>query len=283
MEYESLFALGPLLGVDDPDIVLSAAKLCDDLGVDTISTGGTIAFVMECAERGLVEAVLPSGRDLRFGDGEAVVEAIGLIPDRRGIGALLANGSRRAAEIVGRGSASFAMHVKGLEMPGYDPRTLQTMALGLAVGTRGADHNRSGAYDADFSDRADRLRGGLDSARLAIEAEDKSALMDSLILCKFVRGVFTDFHAESAEMLAAVTGWDITAEELRETSRRIVAAKRALNAREGWTIAEDTLPSRLLAEGPDDGGRGVLFRSRLDAMVAEYHRLRGAPTSDVRS
>ena len=122
----------------------------------------------------------------------------------------------------------FAMHVKGLEMPGYDPRSLQTMALGLAVGTRGADHNRSGAYEADFSEKADRLRGGPDSARSPIETEDRAAVMDSLILCKFLRGVFADFFAEAAAMLSAVTGWDVTptsfARSARSSRRRPEAA-----------------------------------------------------------
>src|SRR5213075_634173 len=119
------------------------------------------------------------------------------------------------AEEIGQDSISFAPQVKGLEIPGYDPRGLQTMALGFAVGTRGADHNRSGAYEADFSEKVDRRRGGLESVRLAIESEDRAAVMDSLILCKFVRGVFDDFYSESAEMLGAVTGWDISADELR--------------------------------------------------------------------
>jgi aldehyde:ferredoxin oxidoreductase len=274
LEYESLFALGPLLGVDEPNDVLESARLCDDLGLDTISTGGTIAFAMECVERGLIAGDLPSGRTLKFGDGGAVREAIELIPARCGLGELLALGSRRAAERIGGDSLSFAMHVKGMEMPGYDPRSLQTMALGLAVGTRGADHNRSGAYEADFSTQADRSRGGPESARLAIATEDRAAVMDSMILCKFLRGVFVDFHQESAAMLSAVTGWDVSAEELREIGRGIVDARKRVNIREGWTRAEDTLPPRLLVEAPDERQPNVLPRARLDAMIADYYRLR---------
>ena len=220
LEYESLFALGPLLGVSEPMAVLEAARLCDDLGLDTISTGGTIAFLMECVDRGLLDGKLPSGRLLQFGDGAAVREAIELVPGRDGLGSILALGSRRAAEKIGGDSHDFAMHVKGMEMPGYDPRSLQTMALGLAVGTRGADHNRSGAYEADFSEKVDRFRGGMDSARLAIETEDRAAIMDSMILCKFLRGVFVDFLEESAAMLSAVTGWDVSANELRANRER---------------------------------------------------------------
>ena len=107
------------------------------------------------------------------------------------------------------------MHVKGLEMPGYDPRTLHAMALGLAVNARGADHNRSGAYEADLSGDLDRLDGGDEHVAAAIETEDRAAVMDSMILCNFLRGVFTSPFEEWAALLAAVTGWDMTGEELR--------------------------------------------------------------------
>jgi aldehyde:ferredoxin oxidoreductase len=270
MEYESLFALGPLCGVDDPALVLRAAAACDDAGLDTISTGGTIAFVMECAERGWIDPrVGPSGRPLRFGDGESVLDAIADLVDRRGVGEWLALGSREAASRIGHGSADLAPHVKGLELPGYDPRALHAMALGLAVGTRGADHNRSGAYEADFSGKVDRRDGGVDSALAAIETEDRAALIDSLILCKFLRGVFADLYAESAELLRAVTGWDVDAEELRQAARRVVNARKCLNGREGWTRAEDTLPARFLS---DESG---LSRERLQAMIAAYYEARG--------
>src|SRR5204862_966905 len=224
--------------------VLQAARACDHWGLDTISTGASIAFAMECCEKGLLKET-----GLRFGNGDAMLLLVEQIARRDGLGALLAEGTRQAAAAIGGDAPSFAPHVKGLEIPGYEPRALQTMALGFAVGSRGADHNRSGAYEADFSLKADRLHGTPESARLAVETEDKAALMDSLILCKFLRGVFSDLFAESAELLSQVTGWNVTAEELRATSRRIVSAKKLYNVREGWTAAEDTLPRRFLEEG----------------------------------
>ena len=144
-----------MCGVSEPDDVLAASARCDELGLDTISAGGTITWAMECAERGLLDAPW-----LRFGDGAAVLRALDEIGSGTGLGALLAEGSRRAAAVVGGGSADFAPHVKGMELPGYEPRTLQGMALGLAVNARGADHNRSGAYEADLSGAYDRLDGG---------------------------------------------------------------------------------------------------------------------------
>jgi aldehyde:ferredoxin oxidoreductase len=272
LEYESLFALGPLCDVGDKDAVLRAAQLCDHFGLDTISTGATISFAMECAERGLLD--VPG---LRFGNAEAMLATIEQIAYRDGLGNLLAEGTRRAADIIGGEAPDFAPHVKGLEIPGYEPRALQTMALGFAVGSRGADHNRSGAYEADFSAHADRLHGSPEAAPLAVETEDRAALMDSLILCKFLRGVFTELFAESADLLRRVTGWDVTAEELHQTARRIMTLKKLYNIREGWTAAEDTLPNRFLAEGIPAGaaGEALLPRERLENMIQAYYQERG--------
>jgi len=273
VEYENVFALGPLCGVSDPDGVLAASGRCDELGLDTISAGGTIAWAMECAERGLIDAPW-----LRFGDAAALLRALEEIAAREGeLGSLLADGSRRAAAEVGGGSEAFAPHVKGLELPGYEPRTLQAMALGLAVNARGADHNRSGAYEADLAGELDRFAGGKPHAAAAIETEDRAAIMDSLILCKFLRGVFEDPFPDWAGLLAPVTGWDVDGSELRRTARRIVVAKRLFNLREGWTPAEDWLPERFLDEGLDleSGRRAELTPDGLRAMIDAYYAGRG--------
>src|SRR5215216_4600713 len=278
VEYENVFALGPLCGVSDPDAVLAASSLCDDLGIDTISAGGTIAWAMECAERGLIDAPW-----LRFGDAEALTRALTEIGAREGLGDLLAEGSRRAAQQVGHDSVAFAPHVKGLELPGYEPRTLHAMALGLAVNARGADHNRSGAYEADLSGSLDRLAGGDEHVAAAIETEDRAAIIDSLILCKFLRGVFDEPWPEWAALLEPVTGWDVDAEELRRTARRIVVAKRLFNLREGWTRAEDRLPERFLTESLelDSGRRATLTEARLTHMIDAYYDGRGLTVQGV--
>jgi aldehyde:ferredoxin oxidoreductase len=276
VEYENVFALGPLCGVSDPDAVLEASRRCDELGVDTISAGGTIAWAMECAERGLIDAPW-----LRFGEADALLRALDEIGARVGLGALLAEGSRAASAAVGQGSEAFAAHVKGLELPGYEPRALQAMALGLAVNARGADHNRSGAYEADLSGRLDRLAGGPAHVAAAIETEDRAAVMDSLILCKFLRGVFAQPYPEWAHLLAAVTGWDVDAQELEATARRIVLAKRAFNEREGWTRSDDALPERFVSEPLEvaSGRPAALTRERLDTMVEQYYEARGLDAS----
>jgi aldehyde:ferredoxin oxidoreductase len=143
------------------------------------------------------------------------------------------------------------------------------------VGTRGADHNRSGAYEADFSESLDSDPDPADVARAAVATEDRAALLDALILCKFLRGALVDLHAESAAMLAAVTGWDVTAAELRTVARRIVTARKCLNIREGWARAEDTLPARLFAIPANSAGRAPLTRARLEAQMAAYYQERG--------
>jgi aldehyde:ferredoxin oxidoreductase len=272
VEYENVFALGPMCGVSDPDQVLAASSRCDDLGIDTISAGGSIAWGMECVERGLLDAPW-----LRFGDGTALLRALDEIGSRTGVGELLSEGTRRAAAIVGHDSLAFAAQVKGLEMPGYEPRTMQSMALGLAVNARGADHNRSGAYEADLKGGLDRVRGTDEHVRAAIETEDRAAIMDSLILCKFLRGVFTEPFDEWAGLLAGVTGWDVDGAELRETARRIVHAKRAYNLREGWKPEDDWLPDRFLDTSLElaSGRTATLPAERLRSMIAHYYAERG--------
>jgi len=241
LEYETIFALGAGIGVSDRGAVIEAARLCDEYGLDTISAGGTLACFMEV------------GR-MSFGDAAAVHTMLPRIARREGEGDLLAEGSRRLAQALGR--PELAMHVKGLEMPGYDPRRLPAMGLGLAVGTRGADHNRSSAYELDFSTE------GFNAARV-VTIEDRAAAMDSLILCKFLRGVFKDFAAEASGLLELVTGHQI---DLQEAGTRICSLRKIFNIRAGWRRDEDTLPDRLLADS--------LSRARLAEMIRDYFEAR---------
>ncbi len=285
LEYESLFALGPLVGVGDPDAVIRAVRRCDELGLDTISAGGVIAWAIETAERGLLRNMeFGNGDDvsntaLNFGDGTVVIDLLDDIGHRRGVlGNLLAEGSRLAAERIGRGSESWAMQVKGLEMPGYEPRSLKTLALGLATTPRGACHNRTSAYDADFSPEVDRLTIDDRRGRIAADSEDFAAALDSLIWCKFLRRAFDDFWEESAAVYRMVTGWeDFDAVELRRAAAHIADLKKAFNQRWGWRRSDDTLPGRTLTEPLADGvAAGVgLTAPELDSMIADYYVARG--------
>jgi aldehyde:ferredoxin oxidoreductase len=250
LEYETLFALGPLLGIDNPELILDLARLCDRLGLDTISTGGTLAFAMEAGVAGL-----------RFGNGDLLPQTLVDIAVRRGVGDLLAEGSRRAAATLGH--PELAMQVKGLEIPGYDPRSMHAMALGYAVGTRGADHNRSSAYRLDLSTEVDRLDfRPADSAKL-VAVENEAAWLDSLILCKFLRGVFQDLPTETAELLEAVTGDRV---EPLKVGARICTLRKIFNIRAGWRPEEDTLPERFLT--------GPLSRDHLEECIRSYYHAR---------
>ena len=281
LEYENLFALGPLCGINDPDTVLQASRLCDEYGLDTISTGGTIAFAMECSERGLI-----SQPQLRFGNGDALIEAILAIGERSDFGDELAEGSRLLSQQIGQGADAFAPHVKGLELPGYEPRSLQAMALGLAVGTRGADHNRSGAYQLDFSPEGNRFDVGQSSIDRIVEIENEAALMDSLILCKFLRGVFDDRLASMAEMLRLVTGVERTTDEMAIAASRLVSDRKVFNVRHGWTRDEDTLPERFFSDRLPGSEQAVVNRKDLANQISAYYQARGwdedGVPSDVR-
>jgi len=271
VEYQTLFALGPLCGVADEEVVLQAAAICDELGLDTMSAGATIAFAMELAERGRLH--YPG---LRFGNGAVLLDLLPLIAQRQGVGGLLAEGSRRVALEVGGDAIAWAPQVKGMELPGYEPRLMPATALGLAVGARGADHNRCGGCEVDFSvDGSDNLSPVALARRLVAE-EDRAALLDSLILCRFARPALGDLFSAAAELLQAVAGWPADALELRRASRRIVALRRLFNLREGWVRAEDTLPARILDE-PVLGGIGegaTLSAERLRSLIGMYYRAR---------
>lgn len=277
MEYESLFALGPLCGLDDPNTVIRAAAICDDLGMDTISAGVTIAWAMECFDKGLLSTNDTGGIDLRFGNGQSILDILELIGHRKDLGGLLAEGTKMAAERLGGGSSDWAMQVKGLEMPGYEPRSLKTMALGLAVTPRGACHNRSSAYEADFSERVDRLSVDESRGIIAAESEDFEAVLDSLIWCKFLRKAFDDFYEESAQVYTMITGWDMSLDELKQAGERIHNLKKLFNIREGWSRRDDALPPRTLQEPlPTGVVAGVgLTQEELDYMIAGYYQARG--------
>ena len=265
LEYQSLYALGPLLGSGNRSILLQSTNYCDEVGLDTVSAGATIAWYFECIEKGLLD-------DEFANSSNKILDILRSIVSRKGIGNLLAEGTKFASSIVEEGSSDFAMHVKGLEMPGYEPRTLKTMALALAVSTRGACHNRSSAYEYDFSSVTDRFKADSEKGALVAKGEDYSAVMDSMIWCKFVRKVFSEFYKESSEILAAVTGWDIDAEELEACGERINNLKKMFNMREGWLREDDTLPNRVLSESLEDGNS--LSEDELNLMIKSYYKAR---------
>jgi aldehyde:ferredoxin oxidoreductase len=260
LPYEAAFAFGPLLGIADARIVLRCLDACDRLGLDVISAGGALAWGIESSERGVLEGGLP-----RFGESESLAEWIESISRRRDAGDLLAYGVRRAAEILGRGSSAWAMHVHGMEIPGYDPRAFPTMALGYSISSRGACHVRSGAYQADLDDPLPASAPADEVARRAAEYEDRSTLLDSLLFSRSWRAELGDIFAGAASLLRQAGETDLAdPDELRQTMRRVADARRRINLRQGWATSEDTLPRRLQAD-----------EARLASWVRSYYLARG--------
>jgi len=260
-EYETLAALGANCGIDDLAAVVKANELCNRYGLDTISTGVVISFAMECFEKQILTLDDTGGLELTFGNAAAMLAMVERIAQRTGLGDLLAEGSRRAAEAIGKGAAELAMQVKGQEIPMHEPRLKQTMAIHYSVHAGGADH-ASGASDTQPLDD--------DSARRLYEKGFKAQLVNYLGLCKFVPWS----HQEVLDALSAVTGWEMDTTELMQVVERSLALARIFNLREGFSAKDDVLPKRFSATpaaGPLKGIDPQLLRAGQQA----YYRLLG--------
>ncbi|HIC93830.1 MAG TPA: aldehyde:ferredoxin oxidoreductase [Anaerolineae bacterium] len=278
VDYESLYALGTNCGLDYFPGIIKAIELCDRYGMDTMSCGVTIAWAMECFEKGILTKEDFGGLELHFGNHEAEVALVEMIARREGIGDLLAEGVKRASEKVDKGSERFAMHVKGLEFAGYDVRGCQTFALGAAVGTRGPCHNRSLAYEADTKGMVELFKAGPERGQIAKDKEDFAAVLDVMMFCKFIRGCFKDLYAESAQFYTLTTGIEMTAEDVRKLGERAWNLKKAFNIREGWTREDDWLPPRCFEDpivNPKDGKGYVVKPEDLRMMIDAYYEARG--------
>jgi aldehyde:ferredoxin oxidoreductase len=280
VEFECLWALGPLCGVDRLDAIIKAIDECDNYGIDCISTGNIIAFAMDLYENGIITKKDTDGLDLSFGSHEALVETVKRIGTRKGwLGNVLAEGSMRAAEKIGKGAEKFANHIKGMELPGYDLRTLKTAALGFSVSFRGACHLRSGAYSPDVKGKVDRLKIEKGRGKIVMDGEDLYNVVDSLILCKFSRGVMYEGLEDMAKYYRLATGLEMTAEELRKAGERINNLARVINIREGKGTREyDTLPWKIMhVPVPDEGvAKGaVVSKKEFDIGLDDYYNVRG--------
>lgn len=278
MEYDNLWALGPNCGIDKLDAIIKAAELCNYYGLDATSTGVTVSFVMDCHENGILSHDDLGGIDAHFGNAEALIQLIEKIGKREGIGDVLADGVKVAAEKIGKGSDKLAQNIKGLEVTGYDLRCLKTAALGFAVSFRGADHNRSGAYALDLTGKVDRLKAEKGRGKLVKDSENVYALIDSLIVCKNAKGTLYNELADMAKLYALVTGYEMTPEELSAAGERINTLARLINLREGLSRKDDTLPWKVMNQPiPDDGPvkGAVVTQDELDLLLDDYYQSRG--------
>jgi len=294
IEYESLYALGSNCGLNDMEAVIQAIANCNEGGLDTMSTGVTISWAMECYEKGVFTKEdfkcekYPEGFEAKFGNGDAVVALTEMMCGREGfMGNLLADGTRRASKQVDeeRGTETYkwAMNIKGLETPGYDARALKTFAVGLAAGVRGGCHNRSAAYDPDIKGQVDRFTIDETRGELAKSSEEYAAVYDSLPLCKFIRRCFTGKADRAgawpaiAELINATTGWDFDYDAVDLIGERAHTIKKAFNIREGWTQKDDHLPWRwqheVMKEGPS--ANSLVTEDELAQLKAMYYEAKG--------
>ena len=274
-DYETIYALGSNLGLADREAICKANLLCDQYGIDSISTGVIIAFVMELYQRGMVSEKDLDGIRPLWGDKEAIISLTEKIGKGEGVGLALQEGVKRLSEKY-PGSEGFAMHVKGLEMPAYEPRAAQGMGLCYAISERGACHLR--AYTAGmellgYGGGADPTSYDRSKVQLAIDRQDEKAVTDSSVLCFFTLNGMR--LKEVYQMIVPCTGFNYgSVEEVKQLGARVITLTRLFNVREGFTRKDDTLPRRCLEEPlPEGPYRGQV--THLEPMLNEYYRIRG--------
>jgi len=284
-EYETLFALGSLCGNDNLESIAKANEVCDRLGMDTISAGNVLAFAMECYEKGIITQKVTGGLELRFGNHEAMIATLRKIAYRENLGNVLAEGVRKAAEILGRGAEKFAVHVKGLEPPGYDPRGLKGVALAYAVSCRGACHLRHMAYRPNLTGSHPFREGKIDrlsydgQAEMVKKQENFYTIIDSMVLCKFVclPTIGPILWEQLTKLYSIVTGVEAKMANLISKAERINNLIRLFNIREGIGRVDDDLSERFtkepLKKGASEGQ--IVEGEKLGRMLDKYYELRG--------
>jgi aldehyde:ferredoxin oxidoreductase len=268
-EYETLYSLGSCCGISEMDAVIAADALCDQLGLDSMSAGVSLAFAMECFEKGILTEKDTGGIKLTFGNHQALGQLLHQMAYKDGFGALLALGVRGMAQRLGQGSEAFAMHVKGMELGAYDPRMIKGMAMVYACGPRGGCHHAGGRtlpLELDVQ-KYDRFAEA-GKADLTKSSRDQRTAVDSLILCAFTMPSMP----LTAKLLTAATGRSYTPQDLTFIGERISNLERAFNAREGLRRKDDSLPKRLLTEAATGGPSSPV---NLDLMLDEFYQLCG--------
>ena len=285
-EYETIYAFGSDCGNSSLPAVIMADQLCTEYGMDTISTGNICAFAMELFERGIITKADTGGIELRFGNHEAMIDLVHLIGRREGIGDVLAEGVRKASELIGKGAQEFAMHVKGLELAGYDPRGAKSQGLAYATSPRGGCHHTGYAEEELYDPEFDRFTHE-GKAAVAMKNQDKSVLYDSTGICAFPTQLGLIDMETMADLLYCATGFEEfkTAEQLMKIGERVFNLERLFNWREGMTSDQDTLPKRFISESHHRGASAGHI-VEIDAMLREYYALRkwtadGRPTREL--
>ncbi|MBC2710176.1 MAG: aldehyde ferredoxin oxidoreductase family protein [Desulfosarcina sp.] len=261
-EYETIYAFGGLCMVDQIEEIIYLNDLCDRMGLDTMSSGNLAAFAIEAKRRGKIDL------EIDYNQPEQIAALLKKIVFRQDVGGLLAEGIRPASEELGL--EDMAVHVKGLEPSGYDPRALKGMGLAYAVADRGACHLRTTFYKPELSGLIDPDQIE-DKAAMFIDFEDRCTLFDTLIVCRFYRDLYP--WEEIRNMIALTTGETMEKADLQTLAARVTNSARRFNLREGLRAKDDWLPKRLLSEALPDGRR--IKSEDLRQLVDDYYRLRG--------
>ena len=277
-EYETLAMFGSNLGNSNLESILMANNLCNQYGIDTISCADTIACAIELFEKGIITEKDTGGIKLAWGDHPSIVMLVELTGKSEGFGKLIGEGSRRLAAKFGPDAAKYAMNVKGMEFPGYDPRGIQGMGLAFATCTRGACHLRATMYVPElFQGKLDRFTVKGKSPVLK-DFQEFFTVLDCMILCKFgARNAFSNSWDEMVKLVNLATGAGYTVDELRQVGARSWTVERLFNLREGLSRKDDTLPERLFTvpihDGPSKGA--VVNKADFDKEIEEYYKLWG--------
>ncbi len=275
-EYETIFALGPMLGIANPEALILANDLCDLLGMDTITMGVTLAFVCEALERGWL-TTKDLGVDFGWGNWRGMLKLVEMTARRDGFGARLAEGAWRLAEQVHPEGTKLVYAVKRLELPAHSARALKGLSIGYATATRGGSHHDT-RPTPQYAQGFDR-RGTKGKPAFAVRSQHFTAIGDSLVMCRFTaeRGFGLFLEEPYARMVRAVTGWDMTLEELERAGERIINLERLFNVREGVRRTQDALPWKVMHEPIPDGPSAGAYcpPDELSAMLDEYYALRG--------
>jgi aldehyde:ferredoxin oxidoreductase len=275
-EYETIFALGPMLGIDNPEALIIANDLCDLLGMDTISMGVTLAFVAEALDKGWLKPA-DVGVPFGWGDWRGMLRLVEMTARREGFGDRLAEGAWRLAESVHPEGTTLVYAVKRLELPAHSARALKGLSIGYATATRGGSHHDT-RPTPQYAPTFDR-RGTHDKPEFAVRSQHFTAVGDSLTICRFTseRGFGLFVGEPYARMVRAITGWDMTAEELERVGERIINLERLFNVREGVRRADDTLPWKVMHEPIPAGPSAGMFcpPEELRGMLDAYYALRG--------
>lgn len=275
LEYETSWAFGGQCGVSELGVLAKVNHICNEYGMDTVSCGNTIGFAMELFERGIITKD-DVGFELRFGDADSMLRMTELIAKREGFGDVLADGTKKATERLRKGSEYYAMQVKGLELPAYDPRGAMGIGLNFATANRGGCHVSGYTIAAEIVGsplKVDPFDASDDKVDLTILFQDLTAAVDSAGNCLFL--TLAIGAEEYADMIAGVTGWDgYGVDEFLKTGERIFALERLFNKREGFGRKDDSLPERLLKEPmPEGPAKGKVHP--LESMLEIYYRKRG--------